>query len=121
MDKESIYELQKIDCNCNDCLFMVRDMDKYNHWKSVKMQWQLNEFNAKYDKLNKIVNDFYRCNELEKGYTAEQELRKMKFQFDASNLISYGKCEKFNKDVSFIPAFSSKNDTFNCFKHRKDL
>ena len=24
MDKESIYELQKLDCNCNDCGFMVR-------------------------------------------------------------------------------------------------
>jgi hypothetical protein len=22
-------ELQKIDCNCNDCIFMVRDFEKY--------------------------------------------------------------------------------------------
>jgi hypothetical protein len=29
MDKESIYLLQKIDCNCNDCAFMERDMDKF--------------------------------------------------------------------------------------------
>jgi hypothetical protein len=29
MDKESIYELQKIDCNCNDCKFMQRDLQKY--------------------------------------------------------------------------------------------
>ncbi len=29
MDKESVYELQKIDCNCNDCGFMVRDFEKY--------------------------------------------------------------------------------------------
>jgi hypothetical protein len=25
MDKESIYLLQLIDCNCNDCMHMVRD------------------------------------------------------------------------------------------------
>ena len=25
MDKQSIYELQLIDCNCNDCQFMKRD------------------------------------------------------------------------------------------------
>ncbi len=28
MDKDSIFELQKIDSNCNDCKFMVRDMEK---------------------------------------------------------------------------------------------
>jgi len=28
LDKESVYELQKIDCNCNDCKFMVRDFEK---------------------------------------------------------------------------------------------
>jgi len=26
---ESIIERQKIDCNCNDCKFMVRDFGKY--------------------------------------------------------------------------------------------
>ena len=28
MDKESIFELQKIDCNCNDCGFMKRDLSR---------------------------------------------------------------------------------------------
>lgn len=28
MDKESAYLLQKMDCNCNDCKFMIRDMKK---------------------------------------------------------------------------------------------
>ena len=28
MDKESIYELQKIDCNCNNCFFFDRDIEK---------------------------------------------------------------------------------------------
>lgn len=27
MTKESIIELQKIDCNCNDCKFMQRDLN----------------------------------------------------------------------------------------------
>lgn len=34
MDKGSIIELQKIDCNCNDCIFMYRNQvkkDSYNH------------------------------------------------------------------------------------------
>lgn len=28
MNKESAYQLQLIDCNCNDCLFMKRDQVK---------------------------------------------------------------------------------------------
>jgi len=28
MDNESVIELQKIDCNCNDCKFMLRDFEK---------------------------------------------------------------------------------------------
>ena len=28
MNKDSLLELQKIDCNCNDCKFMVRDFAK---------------------------------------------------------------------------------------------
>ena len=28
MDSESIYELQKIDCNCNNCFYFKRDIEK---------------------------------------------------------------------------------------------
>jgi hypothetical protein len=28
MNKESLYELQKIDCNCNDCGYMKRDLSR---------------------------------------------------------------------------------------------
>lgn len=28
MDKESIYLLQKFDCNCNDCKYMIRNLLK---------------------------------------------------------------------------------------------
>lgn len=33
MDKESVYLLQKIDCNCNDCYFMKRDFEKLERHK----------------------------------------------------------------------------------------
>jgi hypothetical protein len=32
MDKESFIELQKIDCNCNDCKFMQRDVAKFKSY-----------------------------------------------------------------------------------------
>lgn len=35
MDKESRYELQKIDCNCNDCRFMARNLNKLERHKAT--------------------------------------------------------------------------------------
>jgi hypothetical protein len=28
MSKEAMYELQKIDCNCNDCGYLIRDLSR---------------------------------------------------------------------------------------------
>lgn len=37
MNKENILELQRIDCNCNDCAFLERDFEKTNkHRKSYE-------------------------------------------------------------------------------------
>jgi hypothetical protein len=57
MDAESRYLLQKIDCNCNDCKFMVRDMEKFNKWK----KWQIDQG---YDKFSRI--NYGRCTKLNK-------------------------------------------------------
>jgi hypothetical protein len=34
MDKESVYQRQLIDCNCNDCKFMIRDSEKLKKHKA---------------------------------------------------------------------------------------
>lgn len=70
MKKGSLYELQLIDCNCNDCAFMVRDLSKRP----------------------------------KKGVPSP---------------INYGYCDKFKKDVTFIPTHCQV-DTQECFKHRRD-
>ena len=63
MDKDSIYELEKIDCNCNDCKFMVRDFDKYksfdylytnNQGQVTRPSHRINYGNCQ--KLNKDVS-----------------------------------------------------------------
>ena len=35
MANESVIELQKIDCNCNDCSHMVRDLVKYKSFDGL--------------------------------------------------------------------------------------
>tara|TARA_R110000824_G_scaffold114161_2_gene264463 strand:+ start:678 stop:914 length:237 start_codon:yes stop_codon:yes gene_type:complete len=77
MNNTGVFELQKLDCNCNDCKFMVRDFEK---------------------------------------------LKTHKESYIGTGLIdrlSFGKCNKFNKDVSFIPGVLQL-ETQNCFKHRRE-
>lgn len=98
MDKESIYELQKIDCNCNNCKYMIRDSDRFKKSLEFHRKLQLDE----YEKRQK------------------KDPNRKEFQFDKSAAsINYGNCTKFNKPVSFIPD-TCQIDTQECFKHRKD-
>ncbi len=100
MDKESIYELQKIDCNCNDCIFMIRDIEKYKEWQEKRLKQQLDDYNLRKSKI------------------AEPNVNKKQFQYEKSS-INYGNCTKFNKDVTFIPNHCQPENR-DCFKHRKD-
>lgn len=58
MEISSIIELQKLDCNCNDCKFMARDfetLNKYNELnKGVPNAGRINYGNC--SKLNKSVS-----------------------------------------------------------------
>lgn len=59
MDKESIRLLQEIDCNCNDCKFMVRDIEKRKqydalHSNQINASFRINYGNC--TKLNKPVS-----------------------------------------------------------------
>ena len=91
-------ELELLDCNCNNCIFMIRDLEKYKKSKEWHYKLQLDYFNL-IKKKTKDIN--------------------MRFEFDSSAIcIHYGKCNKFNKDITFIPNILQL-DTQNCFKHRK--
>jgi hypothetical protein len=61
MEKDSIFELQKIDCNCNDCIFMIRDFETKQKWDNTELHE--NQKNASFrihygncSKLNKEVS-----------------------------------------------------------------
>lgn len=121
MDLESRIELQKIDCNCNDCKFMERDLDK--HKKSVELhhKWQLDYFNTIKNKMIEKAIWWKSKGEFEKADNLMKEVKKMKFQFDKSTAsINFGRCTKFKKDVSFIPNVCQL-ETQNCFEHRRAL
>ena len=51
MDKESIIELQKIDCNCNTCKYFERDIEKTAR---LNTNPQIVEFKIHYGKCIKL-------------------------------------------------------------------
>lgn len=117
MDKDSIYELQKIDCNCNNCVFMYRDLAKWDYWMQWHREKELQEFES--SKAKAIAEALLIEDEAnKKGMLRVSE--KMKFQFDKTKLISYGKCSRFGKEVSFLPNIAQL-ETQKCFLHRKEF
>lgn len=120
-DKESRIELQKIDCNCSDCVFMIRDSDRLKDSHDFHRKIQLNEFEMERKRLIGIAEN-YRIKEgnLDVWQTLHNEANKLKFQFDKKELnINYGACDKLNKPVSFI-ANTCQLDTQECFEHRRN-
>lgn len=114
-------ELQKIDCNCNNCIFMIRDLNKHKESQASHHKWQLDYFNTCRQKIIDKANYWrYEKGDLEKWNDLKIEADKMKFQFNKSTaMINFGFCSKFNKDVRFIPN-TIQLDTQECFKHRSD-
>ena len=114
MTKESIYELQKIDCNCSDCIFMERDLVTYKKWEDFHRESEFKEFTTAQEKAiseaKQVGGD--------SGNGMLRVAHKMKFQFEKKFLIQYGNCSKFQKPVSFIPLICQV-DTQDCFTHRR--
>ena len=121
MDKESVFELQKIDCNCNDCIFMQRDIEKFKQSQEHHLKMQSDYFQTLKNKVIEKANFWrWKKNDLEKYSDIAMEADRMKFQFDKSAaMINFGKCSKLDKEVQFIPNICQL-ETQNCFKHRKE-
>lgn len=98
MSENNLFELQKIDCNCNDCLHMVRNIDKFKQSEQLHYKWQLDYFNV----IQKKTGD-----------------KTMRFQFNRNEvMINYGYCIEKNIDVTFIPNICQLH-TQKCFYHRR--
>jgi hypothetical protein len=116
MDKESRYLLQLIDCNCNDCKFMGRDFESYNKWEEWNRDIALESFNKE---KNKAIEDAQSIEDEKNREGMLRVAKGMKFIFNKSTCLHYGKCSKFDKQVYFIPN-TCQIETQKCFEHRKN-
>jgi len=115
-------DLQNIDCNCNNCIFMVRDSETYKKWLNWHKYLDEKEFirnkaKAISDAQNHIDNAIDE-HDLRSANGNMRVALKMKWQFDKKGLIHYGNCEKFKKPVSFIPDLC-QIETQKCFENRR--
>ena len=112
--------LEDVDCNCNNCKHLERDLVKFNAWKDKHISWQLWSFENWKERTNKQIDEHYQKQEFNAGFELEQVLAKAKFLFDGSPAkLSYGKCNKFQKEVSFLPG-AFQLDTQECFENRRN-
>lgn len=118
MTKESIYELQLIDCNCNDCGYLVRDIDAYK--KAVELDDANQLWCFRRMKARRIRNARIKIKKDPiKGELALKEAVALKYTYKPQKVhTNYGNCQKFNKPVTFIPNTLSL-ETQDCFIHRK--
>lgn len=115
-------ELELLDCNCNHCVFMQRDLDAWKKWDAWHRLVDETDFNRR---KAKAIADAEEALKLvttpEDKRSVEGVLRKahkMKFQYDRAGHIQYGNCLKFEKPVTFIPD-TCQLETQHCFAHRR--
>lgn len=120
-------ELQKIDCNCNDCIFMQRNMERNKQAHEWHSDLQYKEWLPKKEKAirdaQQIIDDGLKFNNKDLVNSGNGQMRvanKMKFQFEKKGIIQHGFCEKFEKAVTFIPTICQL-ETQKCFQHRRDF
>ena len=110
-------DLQNLDCNCNNCKHLVRDLDKSNKWKEFHRGYQRHLFDIKVTNLREKADAYRRKWELEKFEALHNEADKMRFQFEKKPLtLSYGICG--DNDITFIPN-TLQLTTQKCFINRK--
>jgi hypothetical protein len=120
MTRESIIELQRIDCNCNDCWFMVRNIELFKEWEEKNQLYAFTALELAIQKRLEKATEMERIGEFDKARGLTMEAKKLTVKnFLSRQLIQYGACHKFNKPVSFIPNVCQL-ETQNCFEHRRD-
>lgn len=116
MTKESIIELQSLDCNCNDCKFMERRTDLYNEAVAKDKAEQLWLFRRL--KALRIWRARGTKNEIRRKEALKVALKLTHTYTPQKTAILYGGCHKFGQLITFIPNILQLH-TQKCFEHRR--
>lgn len=119
METNGTYERQKLDCNCNDCIFMIRSFEHRQKYEDNHYNWQKKQFDLTRRNLLKradehIIKGLRGDVPMDDAKTKQKailmEVKKLTFQFDKGGCtLSYGYCslnglsDNKLRLVSFIP------------------
>lgn len=127
LEKESLVLLQNVDCNCNDCIFMVRDVDKFKVAQARRREIMLEHFNAVNAKeIENLIDRETRRKEKDPAKLAQaiKAIEGRMFVYGAPHpQINYGNCtnpESGRDAINFLPTTFS-GDTQQCFKNRRSI
>lgn len=118
--RESIFERQLIDCNCNDCAFLVRNLEKFEESKKRRDGWQRTTFESRKKRVLEEAKSLRERGSDEKADNLFKIANNMKYHFLNNSRINFGRCEKLDKDITFMPN-QCQLETQECFEHRKKL
>lgn len=124
IDKDSLYLLQCLDSNCNDCKWMSRDIEKFKVAQERRKQGMIDHFNTVNQKEKETALE-----KLNRGKITTQEYKSRIREIDSRQYvhttphpqIQYGRCTHpvhGGKEVSFLPT-TFMEETQHCFEHRK--
>lgn len=106
-------DIKDVDCNCNDCTFMARDLVLRERAMEFHKKLQFGDYERRKNSLVQEARALKPFNQ-----KAVNKALKYPFQFDKSECtIHYGYCDKFKKNVTFIPEVC-QIETQHCFKRR---
>lgn len=122
---------QKLNCNCNDCLFMQRDLKETNLWRGWHEHFDYMEYlKARHQLAYQLSMMDIAAKEEGRPLPRktvihlEKKYRKFPFQFNSKGLINYAVCTsekgKHNQKVTFL-SNHFQLDTQHCFVHRKGV
>lgn len=122
-DKYSLYLLQCVDCNCNDCRWMVRDLDKYRAAQELRKGIMTDHFHTLNQKEKETALEKVKAGktDIDTFNRTIREIDSRQYVHSTPNpQINYGRCTHPDygpKDVNFLPTTFS-GDTRHCFEHR---
>lgn len=119
--KPDPHEKQLFDMNCNDCKFMTRSIVRRQEHVDFHYKMQKDLFDQKRKKILIAGEKRIAKGEKDKAKLLFKQARSMKFVFsEDSCTLSYGRCTRKKKDISFIPQVVME-ENYQCFEHRSNL
>jgi hypothetical protein len=126
LSKDSLKLLQDLDCNCNDCKFMVRDAEKFRAAQERRKSFMREHFETLKRKEIETLEFKERMAAVKRPERLASLIALVEsrvFEYGAPHpQINYGTCtnpESGFVEVDFLPTTFS-GDTQRCFVNRRD-